>query len=85
MSAEACRVPGTGQKSERFNTPGAPISLAVSRLHVVRDVEDWSAPCVMAALAGVVHDRQAASTLGFSPDARALLPRDCSASLFLGR
>ena len=35
--------------------------LAVSRLHVVLDVEDWSAPSVMAALARVVHDRQAAA------------------------
>jgi hypothetical protein len=25
------------------------------------DVENWSAPSVMAALAGVVHDRQAAA------------------------
>jgi len=35
--------------------------LAVSRLHVVSDVEDWSAPSVMAALAGILHDRQAAA------------------------
>ena len=35
--------------------------LAVSRLHVVPDVEDWSAPSMMAALAGIVHDRQAAA------------------------
>jgi hypothetical protein len=35
--------------------------LAVSRLHVMPDVENWSAPSVMAALAGVVHDRQAAA------------------------
>jgi hypothetical protein len=35
--------------------------LAVSRLHVVPNVGDWSAPSVMAALAGVVHDRQAAA------------------------
>jgi hypothetical protein len=36
--------------------------LALSRLHVVPDVEDWSAPSVMAALASVVHDRQAAAS-----------------------
>ena len=35
--------------------------LAVSRLHVVSDVEDWSSPSVMAALAGILHDRQAAA------------------------
>jgi hypothetical protein len=35
--------------------------LAVPSLCVVLDVGAWSAPCVMAALAGVVHNRQGAA------------------------
>jgi hypothetical protein len=35
--------------------------LAVSRLHMVPNVGDWSAPSVMAGLAGLVYDCQATS------------------------
>jgi hypothetical protein len=36
-------------------------SLAAPSPCVVADVGNWSAPCVMAALAGAVHDRQGAA------------------------
>jgi hypothetical protein len=35
--------------------------LAVPDLRVMADVGDWSAPCVLAALTGVIHDRQGAA------------------------
>jgi len=36
--------------------------LAVPGLCVVSDARNWSAPCVMAALARVVHDRERAAS-----------------------
>jgi hypothetical protein len=51
-------------KQRRHRRPPQPFwapRSAVPSLHVVPDIGHLSAPCVMVALAGIVHDREAAA------------------------